>query len=287
MYGQMTAGSSVHRQPGDRAGHLRDVCRDGSAALRRGSRRAIEDLTAGLGGMGGAQPLAATMAGASMLADQMSVRPHRHAAGNGLSQYPGRDARRGRGVRRQVGSRQTAVSVGLLGNAAEILPDMLKRGIRPDAVTDQTSAHDPANGYLPIGWTVQQWYEQRDNNPDVVVAAAVKSMAVHVRAMLDFQSQGIPTFDYGNNIRQVAFDEGVKNADCDFPDLCRLMCPLFCRGIGPFRWAALSGDPEDIYRNRRQGQRADSGRPSFAQLARCGAWGSAFTFRDCLREFAG
>ena len=140
------------------------------------------------------------------------------------------------------------VSVGLLGNAAEILPRMIERGIRPDAVTDQTSAHDPANGYLPIGWTVEQWFEQRETDPDAVVAAAVKSMAVHVRAMLEFQKQGIPTFDYGNNIRQVALDEGVENA-FDFPGFVpAYVRPLFCRGVGPFRWAALSGDPEDIYK---------------------------------------
>ena len=146
-----------------------------------------------------------------------------------------------------VSDRQ-AVSVGLLGNAAELLPEMLRRGIRPDAVTDQTSAHDPANGYLPIGWTVEHWLAQRESDPESVVAAAVKSMAVHVRAMLDFQALGIPTFDYGNNIRQVALDEGVENA-FDFPGFVpAYVRPLFCRGIGPFRWAALSGDPEDIYK---------------------------------------
>jgi urocanate hydratase len=125
---------------------------------------------------------------------------------------------------------------------------MLQLGIRPDAVTDQTSAHDPANGYLPEGWSVAKWIEQRQSDPDAVAAAAVKSMAVHVKAMLDFQKQGIPTFDYGNNIRQVAFDEGVKNA-FDFPGFVpAYVRPLFCRGVGPFRWAALSGDPEDIYK---------------------------------------
>ena len=136
----------------------------------------------------------------------------------------------------------------MLGNAADVLPEMLKRGIRPDAVTDQTSAHDPANGYLPSGWTVDEWREKRESDPDAVVAASVKSMAVHVQAMLEFQKQGIPTFDYGNNIRQVAFDEGVKNA-FDFPGFVpAYVRPLFCRGVGPFRWAALSGDPEDIYK---------------------------------------
>jgi urocanate hydratase len=141
-----------------------------------------------------------------------------------------------------------ALSVGLLGNAAEVLPELIKRGVKPDAVTDQTSAHDPANGYLPIGWSVQQWLEGRADDPDAVAAAARASMAVHVRAMLEFHEAGIPTFDYGNNIRQEALDEGVENA-FDFPGFVpAYVRPLFCRGVGPFRWAALSGDPEDIYK---------------------------------------
>jgi len=141
-----------------------------------------------------------------------------------------------------------AVSVGLLGNAADILPELVERGIKPDAVTDQTSAHDPANGYLPSGWSVEEWIEKRESDPDAVVAASVKSMAVHVKAMLEFNKRGIPTFDYGNNIRQVAFDEGVDNA-FDFPGFVpAYVRPLFCKGVGPFRWVALSGDPEDIYK---------------------------------------
>ncbi|WP_313004464.1 urocanate hydratase, partial [Brevundimonas sp.] len=138
------------------------------------------------------------------------------------------------------------LSIGLLGNAADLLPEMVKRGVRPDLVTDQTSAHDPVNGYLPSGWTVAEWEEKRVSDPAAVEAAARQSMAVHVQAMLDFHAQGIPTTDYGNNIRQVAFDEGVTNA-FDFPGFVpAYIRPLFCRGIGPFRWAALSGDPEDI-----------------------------------------
>ena len=140
------------------------------------------------------------------------------------------------------------ISVGLLGNAAEILPEMVKRGIRPDALTDQTSAHDPVNGYLPIGWTVEQWIEMRERDPKAVEKAARASMAVHVEAMLAYREMGVPTFDYGNNIRQVAKDEGVAHA-FDFPGFVpAYVRPLFCRGIGPFRWCALSGDPEDIYR---------------------------------------
>ncbi|MDE2411983.1 MAG: urocanate hydratase, partial [Sphingomonadales bacterium] len=141
-----------------------------------------------------------------------------------------------------------AISVGLLGNAAEILPEMLARGIRPDLLTDQTSAHDPVNGYLPAGWTVAEWVDKREREPEVVAKAAKASMARHVEAMLAFQKLGVPTTDYGNNIRQVAFDEGVKDAFA-FPGFVpAYIRPLFCRGIGPFRWAALSGDPEDIYK---------------------------------------
>ena len=198
--------------------------------------------------MGGAQPLAATMAGASMLAiecqsDRIDMRLE-----TGYLDKQADTLDEAMEIIDKSAGDKSAVSVGLLGNAAEVLPELVKRGIVPDAVTDQTSAHDPPNGYLPIGWTMQQWYEQRENNPDAVAAAAVKSMAVHVRAMLDFQSQGIPTFDYGNNIRQEAFNEGVENA-FDFPGFVpAYVRPLFCRGVGPFRWAALSGDPEDIYK---------------------------------------
>jgi urocanate hydratase len=140
------------------------------------------------------------------------------------------------------------ISIGLLGNAAEVLPELLRRGVRPDAVTDQTSAHDPINGYLPAGWTLQQWDRARAGDPAAVEAAARRSMATHVEAMLQFQKLGIRVFDYGNNIRQVAFDEGVKDAFA-FPGFVpAYVRPLFCRGVGPFRWAALSGDPDDIRR---------------------------------------
>jgi len=141
-----------------------------------------------------------------------------------------------------------ALSVGLLGNAAEVLPELLRRGVRPDAVTDQTSAHDPINGYLPAGWTLERWDQLRDEDPRAVEQAARQSMAKHVEAMLAFQQLGIPVFDYGNNIRQVALDEGVKQAFA-FPGFVpAYVRPLFCRGVGPFRWVALSGNPRDIYR---------------------------------------
>jgi len=145
-------------------------------------------------------------------------------------------------------SQGKAISVGLLGNAAEVIPEMIRRGIRPDAVTDQTSAHDPVNGYLPLGWTVAEWQDKRESDAKAVELAAKKSIAAHVEAMLTYHQMGIPTFDYGNNIRQVAFDQGVENA-FDFPGFVpAYVRPLFCRGIGPFRWVALSGDPEDIYK---------------------------------------
>src|SRR5262249_40300205 len=141
-----------------------------------------------------------------------------------------------------------ALSVGVLGNAAEIVPELARRGIKPDAVTDQTSAHDPINGYLPAGWTLQQWQERRERDPKGVERAAKESMAVHVRAMLDFCHRGVPVVDYGNNIRQMAKEMGVADA-FDFPGFVpAYIRPMFCRGIGPFRWAALSGDPGDIFR---------------------------------------
>jgi len=205
-------------------------------------------LTAGLGGMGGAQPLASTMAGASMLAIECQSDRIAKRLETGYLDKRADSLDEALAMIDESIANKKPTSVGLLGNAAEILPDLLKRGVKPDALTDQTSAHDPANGYLPIGWTVEEWFERRESDPDAVVAAANKSMAVHVRAMLEFQKSGVPTFDYGNNIRQVAFDEGVENA-FDFPGFVpAYVRPLFCRGVGPFRWAALSGDPEDIYK---------------------------------------
>jgi urocanate hydratase len=205
-------------------------------------------LTAGLGGMGGAQSLAATMAGASMLA--VECRPERIAK-RLATRYLDCEARTLDEAleRLQRAAREgKPLSVGLLGNACELLPQMLERGIRPHAVTDQTSAHDPVNGYLPRGWTLEQWERMRSQDAAAVARAARASMREHVAAMLEFQKLGIPVFDYGNNIRQVAFDEGLKSA-FDFPGFVpAYVRPLFCRGMGPFRWAALSGDPEDIYR---------------------------------------
>ncbi|MCH7980642.1 MAG: urocanate hydratase [Proteobacteria bacterium] len=248
MYGQMTAGSWIY------IGSQGIVQGTYETFVEMGRQHYDGDLagrwvlTAGLGGMGGAQPLAATMAGASMLAiecqsdriDKRIETGYLDARADSLD-----DAML---LINDSVARREPLSVGLLGNAAEILPEMVKRGIHPDALTDQTSAHDPANGYLPIGWTVEQWHEQRESDPDGVAEAASKSMVIHVKAMLAMQQAGVPTFDYGNNIRQVALDHGVDNA-FDFPGFVpAYVRPLFCRGIGPFRWVALSGDPEDIYK---------------------------------------
>jgi urocanate hydratase len=248
MFGQMTAGSWIYiGSQGIVQGTYETFVEMGRQHYA-GELAGKWILTAGLGGMGGAQPLAATMAGASMLAvecqsDRIDMRLR-----TGYLDKRARDLDDALAIIDLAVKEKNAVSVGVLGNAAEIVPELVARGIRPDAVTDQTSAHDPANGYLPAGWTVDEWIDKRNADPDAVAAAAVKSMAIHVKAMLAFHEQGIPTFDYGNNIRQVAHDEGVDNA-FDFPGFVpAYVRPLFCKGIGPFRWVALSGDPDDIYK---------------------------------------
>ena len=248
MYGQMTAGSWIY------IGSQGIVQGTYETFVEMGRQHFGGDLfgkwilTAGLGGMGGAQPLAATMAGASMLAiecqpSRIEKRLETRYLDVGVSSLDEALALIEKSVKEKK-----PVSVGLVGNAAEILPELIRRGVKPDAVTDQTSAHDPNNGYLPEGWTIAEWEARRVSDPAAVGAAARKSIAKHVHAMLDFAKQGIPTVDYGNNIRQVAKDEGVENA-FDFPGFVpAYIRPLFCRGVGPFRWAALSGDPEDIFR---------------------------------------
>jgi urocanate hydratase len=248
MYGQMTAGSWIYiGSQGIVQGTYETFVEMGRQHYG-GDLKGRWILTGGLGGMGGAQPLAATMAGASMLAVECQPSRIEMRLKTGYLDRRAESLDEALAILDEARRKGQAVSVGLLGNCAEILPEMVKRGVKPDAVTDQTSAHDPLNGYLPAGWTLELWEREKTAAPDKVVAAAKKSMAVHVRAMLDFQAQGIPTFDYGNNIRQVALDEGVANA-FDFPGFVpAYIRPLFCRGIGPFRWAALSGDPEDIYR---------------------------------------
>jgi urocanate hydratase len=248
MFGQMTAGSWIYiASQGIVQGTYETFVELGRQHYD-GDLSGKWILTAGLGGMGAAQPLAATMAGASMIAVecQESRIDFRQRTG-----YVDRKATSLDEAMAMLAESQKAgkpVSIGLLGNAAEILPEMVRRSIKPDAVTDQTSAHDPMNGYLPIGWTVEEWEDKRETDKSAVAAASRPSIAIHVRAMLDFQKMGIPTFDYGNNIRQVALEEGVDNA-FDFPGFVpAYVRPLFCRGIGPFRWVALSGDPQDIYK---------------------------------------
>ncbi|MEE8345252.1 MAG: urocanate hydratase [Woeseiaceae bacterium] len=248
MFGQMTAGSWIYIGSQGIVQGTYETFAEMGRQHYGGDLAGKWILTAGLGGMGGAQPLAATMAGASMLAVECQSDRIQMRLRSGYLDTSADKLDDALAILEQAVQEKKAVSVAVLGNAAEILPELVKRGIRPDAVTDQTSAHDPANGYLPAGWTVEEWEERRKTDPDAVVAAAVKSMAVHVKAMLEFHKQGIPTFDYGNNIRQVAFDEGVEDA-FDFPGfVLAYVRPLFCKGIGPFRWVALSGDPDDIYK---------------------------------------
>jgi len=248
MYGQMTAGSWIYiGSQGIVQGTYETFVAMGRQHFD-GNLRGRWILTAGLGGMGGAQPLASTMAGAAMLAVECDPSRIRKRLESGYVDVMETDLDAALARMEQAKKDGEPVSVGLLGNAAEILPELVRRGVRPDAVTDQTSAHDPLNGYLPAGWSLEQAVELRAREPERVVAAARASMAVHVRAMLDFHAMGIATFDYGNNIRQVALEEGVDDA-FDFPGFVpAYIRPLFCRGVGPFRWAALSGNPDDIFR---------------------------------------
>jgi urocanate hydratase len=253
MYGQMTAGSWIYIGSQGIVQGTYETFAEVGRQHYGGDLKGRWVLTGGLGGMGGAQPLAATMAGASMIAVECQAsRIERRLA----TRYVDRKADsldEAMAIVNEAKAQGRAVSVGLLGNAAEIFPEIVRRAKadpawRPDAVTDQTSAHDPLNGYLPAGWSWADAESRRLTDPEGVVRAAKESMAAHVRAMLDFHAMGIPTLDYGNNIRQMAQDVGVDNA-FDFPGFVpAYIRPLFCRGIGPFRWAALSGDPEDIYK---------------------------------------
>ncbi|MFC3717536.1 urocanate hydratase [Luteimonas soli] len=248
MYGQMTAGSWIYiGSQGIVQGTYETFVEMGRQHYG-GNLKGKWILTAGLGGMGGAQPLAASLAGACSLniecqQSRIDMRLRTRYVDEQASDLDDALAR----IAKYTAAGE-AKSIALLGNAAEILPQLVERGVRPDAVTDQTSAHDPVHGYLPIGWTVEQWLTEQKQHPGKVRDAAKQSMRVHVEAMLAFEKRGIPTFDYGNNIRQMAFDEGCKDA-FDFPGFVpAYVRPLFCKGIGPFRWVALSGDPEDIYK---------------------------------------
>jgi urocanate hydratase len=248
MYGQMTAGSWIYIGTQGIVQGTYETFVEVGRQHYDGDLSGRWILTAGLGGMGGAQPLAATMAGASCLAVECQPSRIEFRLRTGYVDQRADTLDEALAIIEQSCRDKKPISVGLLGNAAEIFPEIYRRGIRPDAVTDQTSAHDPINGYLPKGWTLAEWEAKRETNPKAVEHAAKQSMAEHVRAMLDFYKAGVPTLDYGNNIRQMAKEEGVDNA-FDFPGFVpAYIRPLFCRGIGPFRWAALSGDPEDIYR---------------------------------------
>ncbi|MBX3580473.1 MAG: urocanate hydratase [Rhizobiaceae bacterium] len=248
MYGQMTAGSWIYIGTQGIVQGTYETFVEAGRQHYGGNLKGKWILTAGLGGMGGAQPLAAVMAGASCLAiecnpDSIDFRLR--------TRYLDEKAETIEEALEKI-ERWTkageAKSVGLLGNAAEIVPELFRRGVRPDMLTDQTSAHDPLNGYLPKGWSMAEWREKRVSDPKAVEKAARASMREHVEAMVAYWNAGVPTLDYGNNIRQVARDEGFENAFA-FPGFVpAYIRPLFCRGIGPFRWAALSGDPEDIYR---------------------------------------
>jgi len=248
MFGQMTAGSWIYiGSQGIVQGTYETFVAMGKKH-HGGNLKGKWILTAGLGGMGGAQPLAAKFAGASMLAIECREERIQKRIDTGYLDMKADSLEHGLELIRNACAEGKAITVGVLGNASEIYPQLVKDGVRPDAVTDQTSAHDPLNGYLPAGWTVEEWEARQKTDEAGVMQAARESMVPHVQAMLDFQKMGIPTFDYGNNIRQEAFNMGLKDA-FDFPGFVpAYVRELFCTGHGPFRWAALSGDPEDIYK---------------------------------------
>ncbi len=248
MYGQMTAGSWVYIGS---QGIVQGTYETFVAIAKQhfsGDAAGRWVLTGGLGGMGGAQPLAATMAGFNMLAIECDETRIDKRLETGYLDYKATELDEALKLIEEANRDRRAISIGLLGNCSEILPELVRRDIVPDVCTDQTSAHDPLNGYLPEGWSLEKARQLRQSDPQQVIAAANASMAKHVTAMLELQKKGAATVDYGNNIRQVALEEGVTNA-FDFPGFVpAYIRPLFCEGIGPFRWVALSGDPEDIYK---------------------------------------
>ena len=248
MYGQMTAGSWIYiGSQGIVQGTYETFVEMGRQHFD-GNLSGRWILTAGLGGMGGAQPLAATMAGASLLAIECDQDRIQKRLNTGYIDKTTDNLDEALEMIQSSIDKNDPISVGLLGNVADILPKMIEMKVKPDIVTDQTSAHDPVNGYLPSGWSIDEWEKKRNSHPEIVAKYAKESMAKHVEAMLAFHEQGIPTVDYGNNLRQMAYDQGISNA-FSFPGFVpAYVRPLFCRGIGPFRWVALSGDPEDIYK---------------------------------------
>ena len=248
MYGQMTAGSWIYIGTQGIVQGTYETFVEAGRQHYGGDLTGKWILTGGLGGMGGAQPLAAAMAGACCLAVECNPESIDFRLRTRYLDEKAESLDEALALIERWTAAGEAKSVGLLGNAAEIFPELVKRGVRPDIVTDQTSAHDPVNGYLPEGWTMGEWRAKRESDPKVVEKAARASMRKQVEAMIAFWEAGVPTLDYGNNIRQVALEEGLENAFA-FPGFVpAYIRPLFCRGIGPFRWAALSGDPEDIYK---------------------------------------
>ena len=248
MFGQMTAGSWIYIASQGIVQGTYETFVEAGRQHYDGDMTGRWILTAGLGGMGGAQPLAATLAGASCLAVECDSNRIDFRLRTKYLDKRAETLDEALAILEHAKIDNQVVSVGLLGNAAEVVPDLVKRRIRPDLVTDQTSAHDLVHGYLPLGWTVEEWRSQQKSNPKKIEKAARASIKIHVEAMLEFWNQGMPTVDYGNNIRQFALEEGVEKA-FDFPGFVpAYIRPLFCRGVGPFRWVALSGDPEDIYR---------------------------------------
>ena len=248
MYGQMTAGSWIYIGTQGIVQGTYETFAEAGRQHYDGDLSGRWILTGGLGGMGGAQPLAAVMAGACCLAVECDENRIDFRLRTRYLDKKAKTLDEALEMIQSWTSKGEAKSVGLLGNAADVFPELVRRGVSPDIVTDQTSAHDPVNGYLPLGWTVAEWQARRETDPKAVEAAARASMKVHVAAMVDFWNAGVPTLDYGNNIRQVALEEGLENAFA-FPGFVpAYIRPLFCRGIGPFRWCALSGDPEDIYK---------------------------------------
>lgn len=248
MYGQMTAGSWIYIGTQGIVQGTYETFVEAGRQHYGGNLKGRWILTGGLGGMGGAQPLAAVMAGACCLAVECSAESIDFRLRTRYLDEKTDSLDEALAMIDRWTRAGEAKSVGLLGNAADVFPQLYRRGVRPDIVTDQTSAHDPLNGYLPQGWTIAEWKARRESDPAGVQRAARASMKTHVAAMVDFWNAGVPTLDYGNNIRQVAKDEGLENAFA-FPGFVpAYIRPLFCQGIGPFRWVALSGDPQDIYK---------------------------------------
>lgn len=248
MYGQMTAGSWIYIGSQGIVQGTHETFNSMANIHFNGDLTGKWILTAGLGGMGGAQPLAATMAGASMLVVECDATRIQRRLETKYLDRSTNNLDEALLLIENACKKNQPISVGLLGNAADVYVELFQRGLKPDAVTDQTSAHDPLNGYLPQGWTLEHAAKMRKTDPEKVIIAAKASIAIQVSAMLEFHKQGIPVFDYGNNIRQMAFETGVDRA-FDFPGFVpAYIRPLFCKGIGPFRWVALSGDPEDIYK---------------------------------------